>query len=216
MNFVYREIRSAPAPTNARRSTARGVPASTSTEPRLFAGTAGHCVDGVGARVALCEQTYLEQTVESGSCGSSFGTVAFHVDDESDDFAFIEIDRDKQHLVNPTMRGFDGPTGVISGSDAQPGDGAHVYGNGVGVGETDLTRPRTGWLTRSNARTYAATLPVILGDSGGPVLHESGAAFGIIAHVVASTDLSTLDGNTIEHALRTAAANGFNLEVVPG
>ena len=171
-------------------------------KPRLFAGTAGHCVSGVGARVST----------EDGA----FGTVAFHLDNESDDFAFIEIDREKEHLVNPRMLGFDGPSGVISGEQTQPGDAAHVYGNGIVFGESELTRPRTGVLNHADWRQYRATLPVILGDSGGPVLHEDGSALGIVAHLSVWGDLSTLDGNTVEHALRTAAASGLKLEVVPG
>ncbi len=219
MNFIYREVvdefeESTTSTTDYRRTTATtdlSGDSKTTEKPSLYAGTAGHCVSGVGARVAACEPSWA-----SGDCDSSFGTVAFHVHNDSDDFAFIEIDRDKEHLVNPTMLGFDGPRGFISGSEARRGDGAHVYGNGLGVGETGLTRPRTGWLTRSDSRYFAATLPVINGDSGGPVLHKSGAALGIIAHLVVSLDFTTLDGNTVEHALRTAAASGLNLEVVPG
>lgn len=57
---------------------------------------------------------------------------------------------------------------------------------------------------------------MIFGDSGGPVLHENGSALGIIAHLVVSGDLTTLDGNTVEHALELAKAAGLNLKVVPG
>ena len=203
MNFIYREVVPRQS-TNGRRGTTRRPSTSTTTavQPRLFAGTAGHCVSGVGARVSNDD--------------GSFGTVAFHIHTDSDDFAFIEIDRNKEHLVNPRMLGFDGPNGVISGEAAQPGDGAHVYGHGLVVGESELTRPRSGWLTRSDSRYFGATLPVILGDSGGPVLHEDGSALGIIAHLVVSLDFTTLDGNTVEHALRTAEASGLKLEVVPG
>lgn len=205
MNFIYREVVPEQTSTNGRRGTTTRRPSTTApAEPRLFAGTAGHCVSGVGARVANDDVT--------------FGTVAFYRLDDSagDDFAFIEIDRDKEHLVSPTMLGFDGPNGVISGEEARRGDAAHVYGNGLILGQSELTRPRSGTLTRSDSQHYGATLPVIFGDSGGPVLHEDGSALGIIAHLVVSTDFTTLDGNTVEHALRTAAASGLNLEVVPG
>ena len=202
MNFIYREVLAGSSATTRRSVSRTTATTSATAEPRLFAGTAGHCVKGVGARVSTRD--------------GAFGTVAFWVLDDIDDFAFIEIDRDKEHLVNPRMLGFDGPTGVVSGSEARRGDEAQVYGNGLVFGETELTRPRSGTLTRSNSRHYGATLPVIFGDSGGPVLHESGAALGIVAHLVVSGDLTTLDGNTVEHALRTAAASGLNLEVVPG
>ena len=204
MNFIYREIVPKESTSGRRGTTTRRSSTSTTAavEPRLFAGTAGHCVSGAGARVSTDD--------------GAFGTVAFHVHNDSDDFAFIEIDREKEHLVNPSMLGFGGPNGVISGNEAQPGDAAHVYGNGLVVGQSELTRPRTGILNYADSRHYRATLPVILGDSGGPVLHEDGSALGIVVHLSAWGDLSTLDGNTVEHALRTAAASGLNLEVVPG
>lgn len=205
MNFIYREVLPKQTSTNGRRdSTARRPSTSTTAaaKPRLFAGTAGHCVSGVGARVSTND--------------GAFGTVAFHVHNDSNDFAFIEIDREKEYLVNPRMLGFDGPSGVSSDGEAQPGDAVHVYGNGLIVGQSELTRPRTGILNHADSQYYRATLPVILGDSGGPVLHEDGSALGIVVHLSVWGDLSTLDGNTVEHALRTAAASGLNLEVVPG
>ena len=222
MNFIYREIvdefeEPTTSTTDYRRTTETtdlSGDSETPEKPSLYAGTAGHCVSGVGDRVAACDHSWAFSAFDE--CDPTFGTVAFHIHNDSDDFAFIEIDRDKEHLVNPRMIGFDGPSGVISGEDARPGDGAHVYGNGLVFGETDLTRPRTGWLTRSDFRRYSATLPVIMGDSGGPVLHENGSAFGIIVHAVVALDFTTLDGNTVDHALRTAAASGLNLEVVPG
>jgi len=147
-----------------------------------------------------------------------FGTVAFSVltkeGDAFDDVAFIEIDRDKERLVNPKMLGFNGPTGVIPGKDGKPGDTVHVYGNGLLVGQTELTRPRSGSLKYSDSNYYGATLPAIFGDSGGPVLHKSGAALGIVDHLVISTDLTTLNGNTVERALSLAKAAGLNLELV--
>ena len=203
MNFIYREVLPERTSTSRRSAAARRSPSTThAVKPRLFAGTAGHCVTGVGARVSTRD--------------GAFGTVAFHVHNDSDDFAFIEIDREKEYLVNPTMLGFDGPTGVISGTETQRGDAAHVYGNGLIVGQSELTRPRTGILNHADSQYYRATLPVIMGDSGGPVLHEDGSALGIVVHLSLWGDVSTLDGNTVEHALRTAAASGLNLEVVPG
>ena len=202
MNFIYREVLRERVPNNGRRPNARRTTTTTAPKPRLFAGTAGHCVTGVGARVSTRD--------------GAFGTVAFHVHNDSDDFAFIEIDREKEHLVNPRMLGFGGPRGVISGNEADPGDTAHVYGNGMVVGQSELTRPRTGILNYADSQHYRATLPVIMGDSGGPVLHEDGSALGIVVHLSVWGDFSTLDGNTVEHALRTAAASGLNLEVVPG
>lgn len=178
--------------------------AAAQPEPRLYAGTAGHCVTGVGARVSNAD--------------GPFGTVAFSVltddDDSFDDVAFVEIDRSKEHLVNPKMLGFNGPTGVISGNEARPGDTVHVYGYGMVVGETELTRPRSGSLNYSDSNYYGATLPAVFGDSGGPVLHESGAALGIVDHLVVSTDLTTLDGNTVERALELASQAGLELELV--
>ena len=206
MNFIYREILQRPtsAASASRGRTGSRPQRVTQAEPRLYAGTAGHCVKGAGARVSTKD--------------GPFGTVAFSVltkdGDAFDDVAFIEIDRDKERLVNPKMLGFNGPTGLISGKDAKPGDSVHVYGNGLLVGETELTRPRSGSLKYSDSNYYGATLPVIFGDSGGPVLHKSGAALGIVDHLVISADLTTLSGNTVERALLLAKNAGLNLELV--
>lgn len=229
MNFIYREVIEEPPTASAETSSTRsgessgngsegGSESTTSTttsttsteaqsapEPRLFAGTAGHCVDGVGARVSTRD--------------GAFGTVAYHRltedGDAFDDVAFIEIDRAKEHLVNPKMLGFNGPTGYTTAGVARPGDRAHVYGNGLLLGETELTRPRSGTLTYADDDYYGATLPVIFGDSGGPVLHENGQALGIVAHLVVSGDLTTLNGNTVDRALELARMSGLDLEVVP-
>ena len=229
MNFIYRdvpveqevvtpldeEVASDPSdegdPSDPESTTTTTQPTTTEPEtqelpeePYLYAGTAGHCVERVGASVSNAD--------------GHFGYVAFMRHDDQDDFAFIRIDRDKEHLVNPTMLGFKGPNGTISGPEAKRGDVAHVYGHGLGVGASELTRPRSGTLTRADADYFAATLPVIFGDSGGPVLHQDGSALGIVAHLVYfSTDLgTTLDGNTVDRALAVAAENGLELEVVPG
>lgn len=193
MNFIYRDVVTQPRSSRSRKP---------APKPALYAGTAGHCVAGVGARVSNRD--------------GAFGTVAFRLLDNDDDFAFIRIDREKEHSVNPSMLGFAGPKGVISGRDARPGDFAHVYGQGLVFGETALTRPRTGVLRGSDSRQFRATLPVIFGDSGGPVLHEDGSALGIVAHLVVSVDLTTLDGNTVERALAVAAESGLPMVVVPG
>lgn len=206
MNFIYREVVPEQTFTRTRRTSSSTSSTSTTTaqEPRLYAGTAGHCVSGVGARVEIDDM--------------AFGSVAFHRlnDSAGEDFAFIEIDRDKEHLVNPSMLGFGGPNGTISGSEVDYGDGVHVYGNGIVFGETELTRPRSGILNEADSQFYRATLPVIFGDSGGPVLHEDGSALGIVAHLTVATDLTTLDGNTVEYALAVARESGLDLEVVNG
>lgn len=206
MNFIYRDV-----------IRERGKSASVRQDPRsrpsLYAGTAAHCVSKVGERVALCDPTYFD-----GPCDVSFGAVAFRfLRGFEDDVAFIEIDRDKEDLVNPTMLGFKGPTGVISGSDARRGEIVHLYGHGLVFGETEPTRPRSGTLSRSDSENYAAMVPTMFGDSGGPILHESGAALGIVANLAVPTDLETMvDGNTVEWALTLAAAAGLHLEIVPG
>lgn len=202
MNFIYRDVVQEATTSDTDSTTDPTTQELVVEEPALYAGTAGHCVDAVGDRVSNRD--------------GAFGTVAYRLLDDDDDFAFIKIDSDKEHLVNPTMLGFKGPNGTISGPEAKRGDAAHVYGYGLIFGETELTRPRSGTLTSADANYYSATLPVIFGDSGGPVLHANGSALGIVAHLVVSGDLTTLDGNTVDRALSMAAASGLELEVVPG
>lgn len=170
----------------------------------LYAGTAAHCVAQVGDRVANDD--------------GEFGTVAYMGDPDSNsaDVAFIKIDSDKEGAVSPTMLGFGGPGGFISGDEAGFLDGVRLHGHGLILGDTSLTRSRSGVLQASDSQEYFATLPAIFGDSGGPVLHESGAALGIISRIATGALGATVEGPTVEHALRLASAAGLDLTLVNG
>lgn len=179
----------------------------------LFVGTAGHChrdmpigtragVPGVGA----------------------FGSLAF-VEEYSDplrwmDFALIQIDADKHHLVDPAMRVYGGPTDVQT--VFTPGTPTLLYGHPVIISATEATRalrpgvleyvkedpnwvPNPGW--------YVATNPTYAGNSGGPIITIDGKALGVVSFL-AVQDKGLTGGPTIETSLAWMIEQGWDLELV--
>src|SRR5690606_23873202 len=99
---------------------------------RVFAGTAGHCVSGVGQDVALAAGT-------SGDPILTFGDVAY-VDDDLD-YAFIEVRPEHRGLVSPAMKGHpEFPTGVSTTGSAGAGDLIQFSGHGLGFHLLPLTQ----------------------------------------------------------------------------
>jgi hypothetical protein len=167
--------------------------------PEVFIGTAAHCTSGVGQRVSV------------GGFGQ-IGTVVYDSDQAASavDFSLIRIDDALVGQTNPQMRGFEGPKGVITPSMLALGDVVNVYGYGVGVGELEQTRPRSGVLTEWNANEYMADMPAVNGDSGAPLLHaETGYALGIISRYGIRVPPSTDQGPLVDWALREIAKSGF-------
>ena len=169
---------------------------------KLYIGTAGHCVNGVGERVTMAD--------------GEIGTVAFRVLEFPDDFALIEIDGALRELVSPEVRGLGGPTGSTDAGSTEVGDEVRLYGHGLVYGLTELTRGRPGVLTHDDAATWHAALPAIFGDSGGPVLHGStGRALGVISGVSGDqTRPHTVNGTTVARALDLVAAAGLPVRLV--
>ena len=167
-----------------------------------YIGTAGHCTNAVGERVA------------SPDIGA-FGTVVFRRDRGPDDFALIRIDPGLDAMIDPATRSFDGPTGVVSHSETTTGDLVGLSGYGMGFRSAGQTRARTGVLTSQSAERFTAALPAVFGDSGGPVVHlASGAALGIVSGIGPTVPPSTLLGTTVERALWLANDAGFSVQLV--
>jgi hypothetical protein len=91
----------------------------------VYAGTAAHCVSGVGQEVSLA----------TGSLGEPIeriGQVAFVGDADAPgrDYAFIRIDAEDVGQVNPSLKGHPNiPTGVSTGYAR--GDVMQFSGNGI-------------------------------------------------------------------------------------
>ena len=182
---------------------------------KVYAGTAAHCVSGVGAQVNLAEDPF-------GDPLERIGTVAFRgdADEPGRDYAFIEIDAEDLGQVNPALKGHPSiPTGVSRGYGQ--GDLMQFSGYGVGFHLIQPTRERrVGVLNWTDGLQHDILGAVTPGDSGGPVgnLSDGNTAFGIVDTVGygirpgALSPASVVEGGTnLEFVLRDAAAHGFNV-----
>lgn len=173
-----------------------------------YIGTAGHCTDKLGEAAVHPEL-------------GEVGTVVYDSDLVSSDvdFSLIELKPELISKTNPTVLSWGGPTRAIKAEDLALGDQVDVYGYGVGVGLTEQTRPRYGFLVGFNEDEYQADMPAVNGDSGAPLIHhETGAALGIISRygiegAPPSTDLGPLMGWIFEE-LKAAGFGDVRLATV--
>ena len=173
-------------------------------EPKAYIGTAAHCTDEVGQRVATIG-------------ADDFGTVVYDSDDiESPvDFSLIEIDADRVDETPPQMFGFDAPTGFVTSEELAIGDVLSHHGYGLLLGQNDLTRSRYGLVVGKSENEYVAETMAQFGDSGSPfALLETGEAVGIVSRygfdqVPPSTDVGPLVPWILEHL----ADAGFKVEL---
>lgn len=171
---------------------------------RVYIGTAAHCVDEVGESV-------------STNAHSDFGVVAYRGASHPDatDFALIEIKPEFLPFVSAEVKGHPGqPSGSTSSTSTERGDVLRFSGYGMGY---DLAGPtqegRVGVLESDTAEEWQAYASVMFGDSGGPVLHSSGEAIGIVASIRVSYGTSVpfvgASGPSVEGVLAHAAGDGF-------
>ncbi len=165
-----------------------------------YIGTAGHCTEELGERVELPGV-------------GEIGTVVYDSDlvDSGVDFSLILLDSELIDTAHPKMLGWEGPTGYIETANLSVGDEIQLHGYGVVLGQNDLTRDRFGVLVDWTEDEYNVDMPAVNGDSGSPLLHESGLAFGIISrygfdNVPPSTDRGPLMG----YIFRELAAAGWH------
>ncbi len=131
----------------------------------FYVGTAGHCVS-TGDRV-------------SANGVGTFGTVVMRVfDGGADDFALIHVDGDKEHLVDPTMCSYGGPTGIETDTYL-PGLPLYEYGWGTATLFHPATRERIlSNLDEAGGLTYWNGVGSG-GDSGAPVVNDEGEAYAV-------------------------------------
>lgn len=163
-----------------------------------YLGTAGHCAEGTGDRVA------------TDGVGR-WGTIVLDMDGATD-FALIKVDAARVPLVRADVRNWGGPTGVASPADAAAGDVLALYGYGVASDVRDETRAKQGILLSYTADQYAADTWAVFGDSGGPILDKAtGKAVGIVSQF--NLPVSTDVGPTVQHILAQLAARGYNVQL---
>lgn len=178
-----------------------------------FIGAAAHCVS-LGERVSNNE-------------AGTFGTVV--VDDVyanpgGIDFALIQIDAAKTNLVSPAVRGWGGPTGVASSTNAAPGDllSIHGYAAGIGYGypatarQLSTAQNKVGVFSRIVGGFAVYDAYTIPGDSGAPILlNKDGTALGLdsTSSIYAQVpDVPALDkGPSVGLILTRMAGMGYSL-----
>lgn len=206
----------------------------------LYLGAAGHCflpdsadaagnsgggfdVSGVTTRVCIdCQfggalglNGLRGRTVELGDV--VYARQARDGVQIGEDFGLVEIPSDAEPLVDPAMPTYGGP---VEEGDVDGGEPLCHYGNGVGTGETFLTKPRTGtgFGHDPNAGRWTAGLAAAPGDSGSAVQSarttlnglEGVEAVGVLTHV----GTTGVAGTTPDKAQSMAAEAGLDVEIV--
>jgi len=167
-----------------------------------YIGTAGHCSEHVG-------------DVMTDENGDRIGTVAFRIFEGDDDFTLIKIDSGRYGDIDPSVRGWSGPTGVTTSATSGLGDLILLSGNPQGISFPSPIADRPGVLEVQTDTFYLAIAPGIFGDSGGPVLDwATGKAIGLVSGISLSVPPSTLEGPTLEGTLKSLASHGFNVSLV--
>jgi len=137
------------------------------------------------------------------------------------DFALVRVDPADAGLVDPTVPGFGGPTG-LGPSSAMLGDTVYSYGNSsLRLGIAQL-RPKQGVVIQSAgggwSRTVLTATPGIPGDSGSGFLSGSGEAIGTLSTLQVLPLAGTNGVADIRHELDYMRANSAfsGVQLVPG
>ena len=166
------------------------------------------CVDGcegnfrtatlVGTLVNLGRVTYARQTDPTAT------------EDVGNDFGVVEIPAEAAHLVRPEMPVW----GAFKGTEEMEfGKPACHYGNGVGVGETFLTKARVGLGGGADAAMWYGDFLGAFGDSGSGIMgcelssltYAGTGAIGILTHLGVGT------GDVKYKGIKTKVEHGFVL-----
>jgi hypothetical protein len=123
------------------------------------------------------------------------------------------VGQGKHGGVAAGVRGHPGtPTGVAAAAETSIGDLLLFSGYGAVFEVSETTREnRTGVLVSQGDNEYTADGPIVLGDSGGPIVHHAtGKALGIVSHFnLFAIPPTTDEGPTVEHILGQLQADGF-------
>lgn len=207
----------------------------------LYLGAAGHCFlpdsadadrnaggsyDSSGVTTKVCvDCTFGGATGLSGLRGQvvELGSVVYARQsqdgtDIGNDFGLVAIPSSAEDIVDPSMPTFGGPTeeGAVNAGE----DICH-YGNGVGTGETFLTKPRTGVGVSNSSQdgSWFAELAAAPGDSGSAVQGcrvtangiEGVEAAGILTHLTFGTETGVA-GTNLAKAKRMATQANLDIE----
>ncbi|QLD88887.1 hypothetical protein HWV07_07525 [Natronomonas salina] len=136
------------------------------------------------------------------------------------DFGLVEIPAEAEHLVDPSLPQFGGPTGTVDGV-VPAGDPVVQYGAGVVNGETYLTQGSRGLSLGAGPSegSWIAGIRATPGDSGSALSaatdltsYEGGPSAGVLTHITTNGTA----GTTIDRCKDMVSEDGFsdNLQVV--
>jgi len=168
----------------------------------IYFATAGHCIE-------LGQEARVEGV-------GRLGVAAFSSNGpEGRDFALVLVDPAHHAIVRSEIRAWGGPTGVYR----EPGDKldeVRFFGQGVLFGDFSTTQPRKGigpsW--REGASDFYFKGQGVPGDSGSPVVHESGLALGVLVTLRAASDGNTNGGTHLDAGLALARESGIHARLV--
>lgn len=127
------------------------------------------------------------------------------------DFALVEIDPALYGRINPAVRHWGGPTGIVPREEIEAGSTMYHYGQGTGYGAHEMTRPRVGVVlgTVTGGCGYRSAFPFSGGDSGSPQIAGDGRALGLATQAEGDGAL----GMSLDCVLEAAAEAGYVLEL---
>lgn len=199
---------------------------------RLYITTAGHCTGALGQRAAITH----DALVAAAAPPMEFGTLvarspcvsgaATCPGNQRLDAALVRIDADKYGLVNPSMVGWGGPTGLLT---TIPADGSETLHHGWGwvTWYDQQTRCRRGSVAAEwwGANSWWVAEIGGGGDSGSAVMTADGLAIGIldwgggnvVPTLVTSAFVSDhVGGVRLDKVIAAWNAQGWGLSLVTG
>ncbi len=197
----------------------------TDAQGEIYLGTAAHCVTALGENVWRAEGDaytgsrrvgHIGRVVYSSQISDGVDSYPCEIlftcsDEEWDDFALIKIFSEMGRRVNPSMRKFGGPTGVISYEEVR------LWDRVLTAGYSEL-RPGPYQLGAREAyvrekvdphRIYVTGGTGVFGDSGSGVISSDGRAVGTLV------TLRTPDNGVVSlfYSLARAATRGFDVQL---
>lgn len=154
---------------------------------KVYIGTAAHCFRSLHDAASTPMHGAFGHVVYMGDYfGANVPDHDNGIPGEQYDFALIEVKPEFHHAVRAEVVGHPGlpRSGVYPPGAVLLGDRLDLSGHGVGFSTTQQTREsRFGFYWRDFQTEWQAVAPIMPGDSGGPVLHEDGRAFGVVTHL---------------------------------
>lgn len=201
---------------------------------KLYLGAAGHCFlpsvrksthgegadyDASGVTVQACVDgcegnfrtaTLVGTMVNLGRVAYARQTNPTATEDVGNDFGVVEIPAAAAHLVRPELPVWGDFKGV---TQMEFGRTACHYGNGVGVGETVLTKARVGVGGGSDADMWYGDFAGAPGDSGSGIIgcELSSLTFAGTGAIGIVTHLGVAIGDVKYKGIKTKVEHGFVL-----